>query len=78
MKAAEAQRVLGVSRTMPIADIKKQYRKKALKVHPDKAGGSSVEFIKLKEALDVLTQKKSKPLLVGLDEAIEIFCNKRR
>lgn len=37
-------------------DLKKAYRKKALKVHPDKNGGDSSEFLKVKDAYDKLLE----------------------
>jgi curved DNA-binding protein CbpA len=39
-----------------LEDLKKAYRKKALKVHPDKTGGDSSEFLKVKDAYDKLCE----------------------
>lgn len=47
--------ILGVSRDASADEIKKAYRKKAMKLHPDVAGpGSEEEFKKVQEAYEVL------------------------
>lgn len=45
--------ILGVSETATQEEIKKAYRKKAVKHHPDK-GGSEEEFKKISQAYDVI------------------------
>lgn len=47
--------ILGVSRDASADEIKKAYRRKAMKLHPDVAGpGSEDEFKKVQEAYEVL------------------------
>jgi len=48
--------LLGVAKTATMDEIKKAYRKKAIKMHPDK-GGDQAEFQKLQQAYDVLFDK---------------------
>lgn len=43
--------VLGLSAPYSVKDVKRAYRRLALKTHPD-LGGSNAEFIKLKQAHD--------------------------
>ena len=53
-------KTLGVNRNASESEIKKAYKKQAMKHHPDK-GGDSAQFQKLNEAYDTLKdpQKKS-------------------
>ena len=47
--------ILGVSHDASADEIKKAYRRKAMKLHPDVAGpGSEEEFKKVQEAYEVL------------------------
>jgi len=48
--------ILQIEPPINIDDLKKAYRKKALKVHPDKTGGDSSEFLKVKDAYDKLME----------------------
>ena len=45
---------LGVSKNAPKAEIKKAYRKKAMKLHPDRKGGDPEKFHSIQRAYDVL------------------------
>lgn len=46
--------VLGVSKTASVDEIKKAYRKAAVKYHPDKQGGDEEKFKEVSEAYEVL------------------------
>ena len=48
--------ILGVDKKATMDEIKKSYRKKAIKMHPDK-GGDQEEFQKLQQAYDTLFDK---------------------
>ncbi len=48
--------IIGVEKTATMDEIKKAYRKKAIKMHPDK-GGDQEEFQKLQVAYDTLFDK---------------------
>jgi len=61
-------KLLNVSSTTPIEEIKKKYKDKAKSCHPDKNNGSETDFIKLKEAYDTLIDPTKKSLYDrGLD-----------
>uniref|UniRef100_A0A0A9Y6H9 J domain-containing protein n=1 Tax=Lygus hesperus TaxID=30085 RepID=A0A0A9Y6H9_LYGHE len=47
-------KILGISKTADIKDIKKAYRKRALETHPDQ-GGNKEEFAEVAEAYEVLS-----------------------
>lgn len=49
-----AYQILGLSRTATEDDIKKAYRKLAMKHHPDREGGSEEKFKEVKEAYEYL------------------------
>jgi len=63
MSKRDYYEVLGVSRNASEADIKKAYRRLAMKYHPDRnAGDTSTEqqFVEAKEAYEVLTDPKKR------------------
>lgn len=64
MLDAMAQRdyyeVLGIERTASEDEIKKAFRKLAVKYHPDKEGGSEEKFKEINEAYEVLKDRQKK------------------
>lgn len=54
MSKRDYYEVLGVSKTASSDEIKKAYRKLAIKYHPDKEGGSEEKFKEINEAYEVL------------------------
>jgi molecular chaperone DnaJ len=53
--AKDYYQILGVSRNATKDDIKKAYRRLALKYHPDKAGGDEDKFKEINEAYHILS-----------------------
>ena len=51
MNKQEALKLLGVKEGVNKEELKVAFNKKAHKLHPDKKGGTSEDFIKLKEAM---------------------------
>jgi len=49
--------VLGVSKTATLKEIKKAYRDKSKKLHPDKEGGTNERFAELSQAYEVLSDE---------------------
>lgn len=52
--------VLGVDKDTTDTEIKKAYKKKAQKLHPDKPSGDVVKFKELKEAFEILSDAQRK------------------
>ena len=57
-------KILGLSRSATEEDVKKAYRKMALKFHPDKnkSPGAEEKFKEIAEAYDVLSDKKKREI----------------
>ncbi len=51
---------LEIPKTAPQDDIKKAYRKLAMKYHPDRNGGDETKFKKIQEAYDTLSDPKKR------------------
>lgn len=54
-------KILGVNRTASADDIKKAYRKQAMKHHPDR-GGDQAQFTQLQEAYDTLSNPNKRAM----------------
>ena len=52
--------VLGISKSASADEIKKAYRKAAVKYHPDKEGGDETKFKEAGEAYDVLKDSQKR------------------
>lgn len=52
--------ILGVSKTASADEIKRAFRKHAVKLHPDKEGGDELKFKELNEAYSVLSNPKTR------------------
>lgn len=58
--AIDYYKILGVEKTATEDQVKKAYRKLALKLHPDKNPGKEEEFKQLAEAYEVLSDKEKR------------------
>ena len=68
-------KTLGVNRNASEAEIKKAYKKQAMKHHPDK-GGDSAQFQKLNEAYDTIKIMKKELNEINLLNAKLLYTNK--
>ncbi|KAH9386319.1 DnaJ-like protein subfamily C member 9 [Nematocida major] len=57
MRREEAAEVLGCAVDSAPEEIRAQYRKLSMKMHPDRPGGSEELFVRLSEAYNTLTEK---------------------
>lgn len=60
MSKRDYYEVLGVSKTSSDDEIKKAFRKAAVKYHPDKEGGDETKFKEINEAYEVLKDKQKR------------------
>lgn len=55
-------KVLGISKNASESEIKKAYKKLALKYHPDKNSGDDTQFKKINEAYEILSDQEKKQM----------------
>lgn len=70
-------KILGISRTATDDEVKKAYRKLALKYHPDKnkAPGAEDRFKEVAEAYEVLSDKKKRDIFDQFgEEGLKVLC----
>src|SRR6478672_4856956 len=60
MSKRDYYEILGVSKDASADEIKKAFRKAAVKYHPDKEGGDEAKFKELNEAYEVLKDKQKR------------------
>ena len=59
-------KILGINPGTKLKDIKKAYRDKAQRFHPDK-GGTVTEWLKISEAYETIIQRKHVPIITTAD-----------
>ena len=65
-------RTLGLTHEADSNDIKKEFRKLALKYHPDKYDGDDTQFKKIAEAYEILSDPRRKTLYdTGQDDTVQ-------
>lgn len=60
MTPEEAAKILGCTVTSSAEEISRLFRRAAIKCHPDKAGGTEAEFVRLNKAYEALVGEKKK------------------
>ena len=70
--AKDYYQVLGVAKTASVEDIKKAFRKQALKMHPDQ-GGDEQAFLELKQAFEYLITNQPKDSEINLSASYDPF-----
>lgn len=60
MSKRDYYEVLGISKTASADEIKKAFRKQAVKYHPDKEGGDETKFKEVNEAYEVLKDQQKR------------------
>lgn len=75
MSENDYYKILGLNRDASDDEIKKSYRKLALKTHPDKNNGDDIEFKKINEAYETLSDSNKKHIYDNPQNAFQGFGN---
>ena len=68
MKMKDYYNTLGISRNADDEEVKKSYRKLAMKHHPDRNGGNDAQFKEIQEAYEVLSDPQKRQMFdAGVD-----------
>lgn len=68
MKMKDYYNTLGISRNADDEEVKKSYRKLAMKYHPDRNGGNDTQFKEIQEAYEVLSDPQKRQMFdAGVD-----------